>query len=124
MRYKNEQERQCHQSFACIYEQYKDVNPGRVLGTCKWVLDHPQFQAWQRTGHNDLLWISADPGCGKSVLSKFLVDHEFQTADQITVCYFFFKDNELQDNLAIALRALLHQLFSHQPQLLHHAISM
>ena len=86
------------------------------------MLDHPQFRTWQQTSHNDLLWISADPGCGKSVLSKSLVDREFQDANQTTFCYFFFKDNELQDNLDIALKALLHQLFSHQPQLLRYAI--
>lgn len=112
---------QCHQSFACVYEEYKDVNPDRASGTCEWVLNHPQFEAWQQSRHDDLLWISADPGCGKSVLAKTLIDHELREKQQ-TICYFFFKDNVQQDSVRIALKALLHQLFSQQPQLVRYAV--
>ncbi|MFL5624841.1 MAG: hypothetical protein ACJ788_04520, partial [Ktedonobacteraceae bacterium] len=86
------------------------------------MLSHPQYLQWYTKSHDDLLWISADPGCGKSVLAKSLVDNELQSTDTHTVCYFFFKDNEEQDNLATALCALLHQLFSHQPRLIQYAI--
>ncbi|EXJ66752.1 uncharacterized protein A1O5_09947 [Cladophialophora psammophila CBS 110553] len=93
----------CHRVFKLgSYEEQKNVNPSRVPDTC--------------------LWISADPGCGKSTLSKFLVDHELQTTTERTCCYFFFKDNENQNNLASAFCALLHQLFTSQPRLLAHAI--
>ena len=119
VRHQTERERHCHQAFKTSpYEQYKNTNPEKVSGTCRWVLDHRQFQAWQQSSHCDLLWISADPGCGKSVLAKCLVDHEFGTADQHSRCYFFFRDNERQDNLSTALCAILHQLFDHQPSLL------
>lgn len=104
------------------YEQFKDVNPDRMQGTCQWVLSHPQYLQWARSDEDSLLWISADPGCGKSVLAKSLVDHELRTTNEHTVCYFFFKDNEQQDNLATALCALLHQLFCHQPRLIQYAI--
>lgn len=40
----------------------------------------------------------------------------------MSICYFFFKVNEEQSNLATALCAILHQLFSQQPSLLQHAI--
>ena len=86
------------------------------------MLSHPQYLQWYTKSHDDLLWISADPGCGKSVLAKSLVDNELQSTDTHTVCYFFFKDNEEQDSLATALCALLHQLFSHQPRLIQYAI--
>lgn len=112
IRYKSQQEQQCHQAFkTSIYEEYKNINSNPVPGTCLWVQNHPRFKAWQQSTHHDLLWISADPGCGKSVLSKSLVDIGCQHADQTTVCYFFFKDNEQQNKLATALCALLHQLF-------------
>jgi ankyrin repeat protein len=93
-----------------------------VNGTCQWVLSHSQYLQWYTHTHDDLLWISADPGCGKSVFAKSLVENELRTTDEHTVCYFFFKDNEQQDGLTTALCALLHQLFSRQPQLIHHAI--
>jgi len=50
------------------------------------------------------------------------VDRHLTDTDGVTVCYFFFKDNEQQDNLATALCALVHQLFSHQHRLIHHAM--
>ena len=52
-----------------------------------------------------------------------MIDNELQSTSTHTTCYFFFKDNEEQDNLATALCALLHQLFSAQPQLLRYAIA-
>ncbi|ROT35327.1 ankyrin [Sodiomyces alkalinus F11] len=106
-----------------LYEDFKNINPDRVPGTCKWVKDHPQYKKWQQSAHNDLLWISADPGCGKSVLAKSLIDKDLPSAGDHTVCYFFFKDNEEQDGLATALCAVLHQLLGCQPQLLRHAAS-
>jgi hypothetical protein len=122
-RYLNDQHRQCHRAFkTSTYEQLKDVNPDRVDGTCQWVLSHAQDREWVTGTHDDLLWISADPGCGKSVLAKSLVDIELRNTNSHTVCYFFFKDNEEQDNLAAALCALLHQLFSCQPRLIQYAI--
>ncbi|EXJ77319.1 hypothetical protein A1O3_09545 [Capronia epimyces CBS 606.96] len=122
-RYRNDQYQDCHRAFkTSTYEQFKDVNPDRVEGTCQWVLSHSQYQQWLTKTHDDLLWISADPGCGKSVLAKSLVDNELHNTDQHTVCYFFFKDNEVQDNVATALCALLHQLFSRQPELIQYAI--
>ena len=121
--YRNEEEIRCHQSFKTSrYEAFKDRNPQRVPGTCQWVLNHSKYQSWRTCPHDDLLWISADPGCGKSVLSKFLVDHELITDGSRSTCYFFFKDNEEQNNIAIALCAVLHQLFTHKPELLRHAI--
>ncbi|KAF9889095.1 hypothetical protein FE257_008072 [Aspergillus nanangensis] len=106
------------------YEQYKNINPKRAEKTCKWVLDRVEFHAWQQSTHNDLLWISADPGCGKSVLSKSLVDCEFNDVQSHNVCYFFFKRNQQQENLSTALCAILHQLFRLQPELLDHALPL
>ncbi|KAK5053936.1 hypothetical protein LTR84_001898 [Exophiala bonariae] len=113
----------CLQVFkTSTYELFKDLNPDRANGTCQWVLCHPQFISWSSSSCNDLLWISADPGCGKSVLTKSLVDNELRSTDSHTVCYFFFKDNDEQDALATALCALLHQLFVQQSQLIRHAM--
>ncbi|KAK5202665.1 hypothetical protein LTR41_011586 [Exophiala xenobiotica] len=120
--YHSDQHRRCHRTFKTSnYEQFKDVNPDRVDNTCQWVLSHPQYMEWHTTPHDGLLWISADPGCGKSVLAKSLVDHELRSTEQHTVCYFFFKDNNEQDDVARALCALLHQLFTYQPQLISYA---
>lgn len=75
---------------------------------------------------SSLLWVSADPGCGKSVLAKFLVEHLKQPESKQDrpelVCHFFFKDDsDEQRNSVLALRALLHQIFSDNKALLRHA---
>jgi hypothetical protein len=119
-----EQQQKCHQVFKTSnYEQHKDINPGRVPGTCQWALQNPHYLHWWNSRCNDLLWISADPGCGKSVLAKSLIDDDLgASSSTVSICYFFFKDNGEQNNLATALCAILHQLFSQQPNLLRHAL--
>ncbi|OJJ85924.1 uncharacterized protein ASPGLDRAFT_65124 [Aspergillus glaucus CBS 516.65] len=107
-----DQQRRCHQVFKISsYEGQKDINPKRVPGTCQWVSQNPQYIRWWDSCSNDLLWVSADPGCGKSVLARSLIDEDFRVSTSTA-----------SDNLAIALCAILHQLFSQQPNLLQHAI--
>ncbi|KAJ9319710.1 hypothetical protein DTO271D3_479 [Paecilomyces variotii] len=120
----SEQQQRCHQAFkTSIYEQYKNINPDRVEGTCQWVLKNAQYLRWLESKCSDLLWISADPGCGKSVLAKSLIDNDFKASSStVSICYFFFKDNDTQNRLATALCAVLHQLFAQRPQLLKHAL--
>jgi len=70
-----------------------------------------------------MLWVSADPGCGKSVLAKHLVDSVLPTTESRTVCYFFFKDDfEDQRSVTSALCCILYQLFMHKRNLLSDAI--
>ena len=104
------------------YKKYKDRNPGKLANTCNWFLDHPNYQSWLAKQTSGLLWVSADPGCGKSVLSKSLVDEELRSTNERTTCYFFFKDNPDQNSVATALCALLHQLFEQKQFLISHAM--
>jgi hypothetical protein len=103
------------------YEGQKNSNPDRVPGTCEWFLQHDRYRRWRNSTNDDLLWVSADPGCGKSVLSKFLIENELRSTESVSTCYFFFKDDEQQGRLQSALCGLLHQLFTYKPALLRHA---
>jgi Cdc6-like AAA superfamily ATPase len=100
------------------YEWYKDRVEECVEGTCTWFLQHANFLEWVKQGSGPLL-VSADPGCGKSVLAKYLIDHVLPGS--ATVCYFFFKDQD-QNTVRQALCALLHQLISQKPALIKHAM--
>ncbi|OAQ58085.2 ankyrin repeat domain-containing protein [Pochonia chlamydosporia 170] len=100
------------------YEWYKDRVEDRVEGTCQWFLQHQHFQEWLKQDSGPLL-VSADPGCGKSVLAKYLVDQDLPRSS--TICYFFFKEQD-QNKVRQALCALLHQLFSQKPSLIDHAV--
>ena len=97
------------------YEWYKGRVTERIEGTCRWFLEDDKYRRWREQDSGPLL-VSADPGCGKSVLAKYLVDHELPRSSLI--CYFFFND-QVQSTLKLAFCALLHQLFSEKPFLLH-----
>ncbi|KAF6792671.1 ankyrin repeat protein, partial [Colletotrichum sojae] len=93
------------------------LNPDRVPGTCEWFEKHNKFKRWQKQDTGILL-LSADPGCGKSVLARYLVETVIpRDSPASIVCYFFFKDTEEQKSLNNALCALLHQLFLSNPLL-------
>src|SRR5436305_5756938 len=65
----------------------------------------------------------ADPGCGKSVLSRSLIHEDLKATESRATCYFFFKDdNNRQESPATALSALLHQLFSQRRSLIKYAL--
>jgi hypothetical protein len=54
------------------YESHKKRNDPPVEGTCRWFLQHEKYLHWHASNVSELLWLSADPGCGKSVLTSFL----------------------------------------------------
>ena len=115
---------QCYQVFKVTdYESQKNRNPKHIHGTCKWFLEHKVYLTWLDREAITLLWVSADPGCGKSVLSRYLVDSRFDGHESFRACLFFFKDDiEAQGNAATALSSLLHQFFSLKPVFLKHAM--
>lgn len=110
---------------ACPYKESKDRNGKRIEGTCNWFTNHLKFKNWNSSTPSeatDLLYVSADPGCGKSVLSRYLID-EVLLHDDRTICYFFFKDDfEDQKGALRAVCTLLHQLFVARRELVTDAI--
>ncbi|KAH6664150.1 hypothetical protein B0J14DRAFT_661457 [Halenospora varia] len=95
----SDKERECMQALRASdfhYEQFKDRNPERRKGTCQWVLQHENFRKWKENSSSKLLWISADPGCGKSVLLRSLVDKFFKDDNnaQKDIAYTFFVDSK------------------------------
>ncbi|EEP79334.1 predicted protein [Uncinocarpus reesii 1704] len=111
----DQRERDLLQALASDYEDYKDFNPSRVPGTCEWFFGDDRFCKWRDSNTSSLLWVSAGPGCGKSVLSRALIDEGRlpTNAAKSTVCYFFFKDgDERRMTAASALSAILHQLLT------------
>lgn len=99
-------------------------NPPPVPGTCTWILNHDKFTRWLTSTSPGLLWLSADPGCGKSVLASFLIDYfgsQFSSTQDrdVTICYFFFKNDDVEQHEGIyGSQAILHQILQSQPTLL------
>ena len=87
-------------------------------GTCEWFRSHATFSQW--LGHNEsiLLLVTAHPGCGKSVLARFMFEEELpRRLEDATICYLFFKDLEGQNKLAACLAAILRQIFLDREEL-------
>ncbi|KAF1965940.1 hypothetical protein BU23DRAFT_664180 [Bimuria novae-zelandiae CBS 107.79] len=104
--------------FTCDYEDRKNVNCDRIPGTCEWFTNHPLFGEFNDNSDSRLLWVSADPGCGKSVLAKYLVDEILPTPGR-TVSYFFFKDGfPDQQSASVAMCSLIRQILLKRPDLL------
>ncbi|KAL4733603.1 hypothetical protein BDV11DRAFT_175537 [Aspergillus similis] len=111
--YEDQKERDLLQNLASLYEDYKDFVPPRVQGTCEWFFTDDKFCKWRDSKSPSLLWVSAGPGCGKSVLSRALIDERRLSTNitTSTICYFFFRNGEEHCmNATNALCAMLHQL--------------
>lgn len=124
--YDSQKVRDLLRDLASDYETCKDYNPKRVQGTCEWFFTDDRFRKW-RSSDFGLLWVTAGPGCGKSVLSRALIDERRLSTSVATsaVCYFFFKDGDKRRMYATnALGAILHQLFTQHSatDLIEHAI--
>lgn len=101
------------------YGDHKNFNPKRVPGTCEWFLHSKEFLEWRDATDSRILWVSAGPGCGKSVLSRCLIDerHVCPSARASTICYFFFRDGQAErEKGANALKAISHQLLKQHPR--------
>lgn len=121
----SQEEQKCRQQFRlttgskdATCEWYKDRVEERVDDTCMWFLQHENFQKWLKQESGPLL-LSADPGCGKSVLAKYSIDN--YPPQSATICY-FFKDQD-QNTVRQALCALLHQLFEQMLSPVGHAMT-
>ncbi|KAJ6093116.1 hypothetical protein N7486_008405 [Penicillium sp. IBT 16267x] len=117
-RYEDQQQEALLQDLASQYEDDKEVVPLRVQDTCEWFFEDESFRNWRDSDTSCLLRITAGPGCGKSVLSRTLIDENRLsiTPATSTICYFFFNDGDESRVLATnALSAILHQLFIQDP---------
>lgn len=92
--------------------------PDAAPGTCQWFLHTEEYQLWRDSRRHSLFYLSAGPGCGKSVLCRLLVDGDHlptlaRHTDHQVVAHFFFRDGqEGRMTAADALTSLLHQILS------------
>ncbi|KAF5724944.1 heterokaryon incompatibility protein het-E-1 [Fusarium mundagurra] len=112
------------QFYKSDYMGYKASVKPPIQDTCLWFLQDSQFIAWLESPLSSLLWVSGDPGCGKTTLAAFLINRINQRlslcSNDFIVTYFFFDANNLAgqvDGTAL-LYALIHQLLQASPALI------
>ncbi|KAI8716578.1 NACHT domain-containing protein [Fusarium sp. LHS14.1] len=102
--------------YGSSHYHFKNSHSQRIDGTCEWFTSHPRFHLWRDSEPSSLLWVTGEPGCGKSVLSRYLADEVLRN---LSLCYFFFKaDTKRQNTAEDALCCILRQLLEQRPQLL------
>lgn len=109
------------------HESQKNQNPQRAPQTCLWALENSKYIKWRDDDTKKLLLIFADPGCGKSVLSRCIIDEDLPNKSSKRILYYFFKDTSPeQRSAAPAISTILHQLFAsksnEQSSLIRHAL--
>lgn len=101
---------------------YDKISKSRVPGTGDWIRGEDFFQAWIEK-NIPVLWVSGNPGAGKSYLSSniisFLRDQHpqgVQHPSHVSVGYFFFKDDNPETrSFHQALRDLAYQISQNDP---------
>lgn len=81
-----------------------------MAGTCDWLIDEPEIQSWlEPKAESRIVWFSAPPGSGKSVLSSHVVSHLGETG---MLCqYFFFRSGDQSKRSPLALmRSIAYQI--------------
>ncbi|KAK7575334.1 hypothetical protein V3481_017297 [Fusarium oxysporum f. sp. vasinfectum] len=108
------------------YFRYKARIKPPIDGTCVWFLGVPEYVQWLESQSSSLLWISGDPGCGKTTLATFLLDSidrlqsqdlSLYGTDYLTTYFFFDWSTEDQVDGTALLFALIHQLLQADPAL-------
>ena len=101
----------------------KELLPSRVPDTCNWIWNNTVFQSWLMGDGPSLLWVSGPAGCGKTMLSSFLVD-SFKTKRPLsTVCFYFSDDKDVERNTAEnLLRGIIYQILDAKPSLIKHVL--
>lgn len=122
--FKREAEACIRSLYLSDYATKLDDIPTREPETCTWVLGHRKYQEWLSLDSHSLLWLSGNPGCGKTVISSFLIETlRAQLHSERIVAYFICdnKDMHFRTKEAI-LRFLLHQIMVANQSLARHAV--
>lgn len=121
----SEVERSCMVLLNSIHlADYKQQLPRPVQGTCNWILEHPAYLSWIAAEETRLLWVTGEPGCGKTMLSAYLADYLRQDRDDSNKpqVFLFFCDDKIksQRDATAILRGILYQIIQQQPKLIKH----
>ncbi|KIY02140.1 uncharacterized protein Z520_02278 [Fonsecaea multimorphosa CBS 102226] len=83
-------------------------------GTCSWLAEHPDYQRWASQNHG-FLWITGNPGSGKSVLLDTLVSRVDSLRDKKVIVASFFihgRGTQIQKSPVGLYRSILHQILT------------
>jgi hypothetical protein len=103
-------------------ERIQETKGGLLRDSYRWILNNAHYQQWCSSPQNQLLWIKADPGKGKTMLLCGIIDElRGSLPETALLSYFFCQATDSRINSATAvLRGLLYMLIDQQPSLIAH----
>ncbi|EHK48808.1 hypothetical protein TRIATDRAFT_10225, partial [Trichoderma atroviride IMI 206040] len=97
----------------------EETKGGLFEDSYRWILENPTYQEWHKGDQNRLLWLSGDPGKGKTMLLCGIIQELMQQPDTPLVTFFFCQATILSNNDYVSvLRGLIWLLADQQPFLI------
>ena len=97
-----------------------------VEGTCSWSTRTTQYMSWNQADCAAVLWLTGEAGCGKTVLTSFIVQHlrslstDYQATRSHAVYSFFCdRDDEARRDIRCLLRSLIVQILDSRREIVH-----
>ncbi|KAF2460807.1 hypothetical protein BDY21DRAFT_383665 [Lineolata rhizophorae] len=103
-------------------KRIEETKGGLLKDAYRWILDNADFRQWRDNPQNQLLWVKANPGKGKTMLLCGIIDELQYSMDATDLLSYFFcqaTDSRIRSAVAV-LRGLLYLLVSQQPSLISH----
>ncbi|EFY94327.2 ankyrin repeat containing protein [Metarhizium robertsii ARSEF 23] len=107
------EEQECLDTFStCDYERYLLQSPQKFPGTLKWFSSHETYCTWLNTTSSQLLLVNGPPGCGKTVISRALIDELCGLQELRIRPTYFFCNNAIPSQRTAhgILTVLIHQI--------------
>jgi WD40 repeat protein len=104
----------------CTNDPHDDLDffiERKLIGSCEWVLEYQNFAAFLASDSkkSQILWCTGRPGCGKSVLSSFIIQHLLDNNFRVAFYFFRFGDH-LKNNIGVLLMSIAYQIAALLPE--------
>ncbi|CAH0051070.1 unnamed protein product [Clonostachys solani] len=97
-------------------DDYNTLSERRIPGTCSWIFEEPEFLSWMApSSQSSILWYTALPGNGKSILSTCVIDYFKSSPNGCQFFHFKYSDPGRR-SVVNCLRSLAFQLAKDIPQ--------
>ncbi|EXJ68082.1 uncharacterized protein A1O5_08697 [Cladophialophora psammophila CBS 110553] len=89
----------------------------RLDGTCDWIFNIPQYQAWlKNVDRSPLLWLTGSRGSGKSVFCAHITQKVQKIEQRATLFYYCLHKGDISDKPSIFLQTLVMQITRIYPE--------
>ncbi|KFY32742.1 hypothetical protein V495_08780 [Pseudogymnoascus sp. VKM F-4514 (FW-929)] len=103
----------------CVDYKMAQIRPGQPQrGTSQWIFADPTYLSWLNSSHPSVLMLAGQPGSGKSVLTRCLLESmisgggskQHSTSNYLGINFFCSYFESAINSEEVVLRSLLHQL--------------